>query len=289
MRTNQYYSEYYLNNEEPIQMLIPEPYTRSQSDNQINMDINQEKELKQQMNNYNESMDNSSTTQGTNESIEEGQKQDQTNYRQERELFSVNFQKKTNYILIQHYGTELYEHCKELEQKSVFDNLLKNHRLDSETRTKMVDWMIEVLTAYNSDNQALFLAIHVMDSYINKCTKKLTNEDIHLVGLTCMYIASKMEDIIPLRMSIVKTKIGHGKFSEMQIKNMEKEILGKINFDLIITSTYDFVKTFIFDFSQNNSTNIERLSLTKHIEALDNITIYLSKLMLHHEEFGNYK
>lgn len=206
-------------------------------------------------------------------------KQDNKHYYIERE----------NQHLINKYGPEIYDYSKELENESVFKNLLQRHKVDPSVRTKMVDWMIEVLYAYHSDPPTLFLAVHIFDMYISKSEVVLTNNDIHLTGIVCIYLASKMEDLVPLRMSHVKAKIGHNKFSEKKIREKEKNILNTINFKMISTSTYDFVKTFIYDFYHNNQESIKKLNMYKHIDCFENICLFLSKLMFHNEEFTNYK
>lgn len=62
----------------------------------------------------------------------------------------------------------------------------------------MIDWMIEVLSAFNCDENTFFVAINLMDEYLLKTKKIITSNDIHLIGITCMLIASKMEEIIPM-------------------------------------------------------------------------------------------
>jgi len=196
---------------------------------------------------------------------------------------------KLNEILITNYGPEIYEFSMELEKLSFCPNNLKKHKIEPEIRTKMIDWMIEVLSAYNSDPQTFSLSVQLLDMYIARTSNVLTNNDIHLLGVCCMYIASKMEDIVPLRMNHVKSKISHNKFSEKEIKKKEKVILETINFETITSSTYDFIRTFIFDFIHNNRMQIFKLDMLHHIDVFDNVAIFLSKLIFHNEEFSNYK
>jgi hypothetical protein len=117
----------------------------------------------------------------------------------------------------------------------------------------------------------------------------LSNSDIHLTGIVCMFIASKMEDLIPLRMSNIVEKVGHKKFRDSEVKARERVILETINFDIIMTSTYDFIKTYIYDFCHNNQKTIDELGLFNIIDVFDSTAIYLSKLMLHSEEFCQFK
>ena len=35
----------------------------------------------------------------------------------------------------------------------------------------MVDWMVEVLTSYKCKDQTFFMAVRLMDTYLNKSTK----------------------------------------------------------------------------------------------------------------------
>jgi len=225
---------------------------------------------------------------GNFETIEQNNHKKEMNPRlsQDNKFYYI---ERENQLLINKYGPELYNYSKELENEAVFPNFLQRHKIDPTIRTKMIDWMIEVLYAYHSDPPTLFLAIHLLDMYIAKSEVVLTNNDVHLTGIVCLYIASKMEDLVPLRMSHVKAKIGHNKFSEKKIREKEKLILNTINFQMITTSTYEFVKTFFYDFYHNNQEFIKRFNMYKHIECFENICLFLSKLMSHSEEFSNYK
>jgi cyclin B len=194
-----------------------------------------------------------------------------------------------NEILISNYGPEIYEFSMELENISYCPNNLKKHKIEPEIRTKMIDWMVEVLSAYNSDPQTFSLSVQILDMFLAKTKNVLTNNDVHLIGICSMYIASKMEDIVPLRMNHVKSKISHNKFTEKEIKKKEKAILETINFEVINTSTYDFIRTFIFDFIHNNRSQIHRLEMFHHIDVFDNVAIFLSKLIYHCDEFNLYK
>ena len=76
--------------------------------------------------------------------------------------------------MLEKYGKEMYKWNKENKSKfpstSVF---LDKHSLSPETRKKMVDWMLEVFTAYNCEPRTFELAVNIMDSYILKTKKSL--------------------------------------------------------------------------------------------------------------------
>jgi hypothetical protein len=56
-----------------------------------------------------------------------------------------------NSLLLRNYGPEVYFYTRDLEKTCISKNFLKRHQINPEIRTKMVDWMIEVLTVYKSE------------------------------------------------------------------------------------------------------------------------------------------
>ena len=92
----------------------------------------------------------------------------------------------------------------------------------------MTDWMVEVCTSFKCTPRTYFLAIQIFDNYliqVKKTGKSLINKDIHGVGVTSMYLASKYEDIYPLHSKIVSQKIAHGAISAKDILKKEAEFL----------------------------------------------------------------
>jgi hypothetical protein len=100
-----------------------------------------------------------------------------------------------------------------LETRYSITDCLQMHKVTPALRARMTDWMIEVLTNFKCEEQTYFLASSIMDRYFKKKQKSIEIADLHLLGVTCMYIASKYEDIYPLKMSMVYEKIGHKKLS----------------------------------------------------------------------------
>ena len=50
-----------------------------------------------------------------------------------------------------------------------------------------------------------------MDRYFKNSSSSLQPSDLHALGVTAMFIASKYEDIYALKMSLIYEKIGHKK------------------------------------------------------------------------------
>ena len=75
----------------------------------------------------------------------------------------------------------------------------------------MIDWMIEVLTNFKCDDQTFFLSAGLLDRYFKNVNRRLLVEDLHSIGVTSMFLASKFEDIFPLKMKTIYEKIAHKK------------------------------------------------------------------------------
>lgn len=199
---------------------------------------------------------------------------------------------KENSIILRDYGSEVYRYAREeLEQDDeIPEDFMKRHKINKEIRTKMVDWIVEVLSVYKNELDTFFLAVNIMDRYIYLSGTVLTSQDIHLIGMTCMFIASKQEDVIPIRMHSIVSKIGHNQFEDNQIRAKEKLILNTIGFESLIgTSIYEFIKTYFFDFRFNNKDNVKKLKIAEVVNELEECSVFLAMLIMYFDEFYAYK
>ena len=97
-------------------------------------------------------------------------------------------------------------------------NSLSKHNISTNLRSKMIDWMIEVLCSYKCKNQSFFLAVHYMDRFF-KATKECKEPtQLHTIGVSSMWMACKYEEIYPFKLSLVYEKIAHKKISKEAIR-----------------------------------------------------------------------
>ena len=113
-------------------------------------------------------------------------------------------------INVRHELAEDVEKYLRLYQQQVdTTNCLENHKITAILRARMTDWMIEVLTNFKCDDQTYFLAVNLQDRYLKNIQTPQQVGDLHLLGVTCMFIGSKYEDIYPLKMKTIYEKIAH--------------------------------------------------------------------------------
>lgn len=67
----------------------------------------------------------------------------------------------------------------------------------------MVDWMVEVMKSYKCSEETFFMAVRIMDHFLEKSKIVKEVHELHLIGVTCIFIACKFEEIYPMRLSIL--------------------------------------------------------------------------------------
>lgn len=188
--------------------------------------------------------------------------------------------------LISKYGNYF---LKTFDQKNLDippSDFMDRHNINPMIRTKMVNWMLEVFHSFNSNEEAIFSAVKIMDKYIWKTKDTLKSEDIHLIGIVSMYIASKTYDMVPMTMNKLIHLVGHDIFDQKTIKEMEKKIIKVINFDVMTPNAYEFIQFLLYDFYLNNKESIVGLKLKKMLDVLENCSIWIAKLCNHFEKYS---
>ena len=70
-------------------------------------------------------------------------------------------------------------------------------------RTMVLDWMAAVAGKYKLCQEALYLAVTLLDRvlYGARSPQTIGTSNLQLVGITCLLVASKLEDVKPLKLS----------------------------------------------------------------------------------------
>ncbi|CAD8210507.1 unnamed protein product [Paramecium octaurelia] len=155
-----------------------------------------------------------------------------------------------------------YNNC---YNKELFDSLIQdridlgcslaNHKINDTSRALMVDWMIQVFGCHQLTTQnTFFRAVNLMDAYLKNTEQQYTDSDIYLLGVTCIFIASKIEDIKCFDIETIIIVLSHNKFSAHQIKKMEKDILETLNYNTNFPTLNEYLQYLnfqLFGQSQN--------------------------------------
>jgi cyclin B len=133
--------------------------------------------------------------------------------------------------------------------------------------------MIEVLSSFNCTANTFFVSIDIMDAYLTSSTRCLETKDIHLVGVTAMLLASKMEEIIPFKVSTVVDKMTHGKMLAKEVVRCEENILKTMDFELLSSpSLFVFIEMLVVKLNFHT---------TPFFKDIMKVVTYISKMILH--------
>ena len=80
-----------------------------------------------------------------------------------------------------------------------------------------------------------------MDNFLQLSPKSHQPQDLHLIGVTCMFIASKFEEIYPVKLQIVHEKIAHKKLSKEEIREKESQIAHALDFKFVGVTLHEII------------------------------------------------
>lgn len=93
--------------------------------------------------------------------------------------------------------------CKK-DEKTAIDRdpkMLTNHPgLQARMRAILLDWLIEVCEVYKLHRETYYLALDYLDRYLSTGVS-ISKAHLQLIGITCLFIAAKVEEIYPQKLS----------------------------------------------------------------------------------------
>ena len=105
-----------------------------------------------------------------------------------------------------------------------------------------MDWMIEVFKIYKQREETVFRAFALLDGYLHKSPRRLHNHELHLIGSACMMIASKAEEVAPLRLPVMLEEICKNKFSKTTLLAQELEVLSTVDFNTSTPTVFELIR-----------------------------------------------
>ncbi|XP_066530430.1 G1/S-specific cyclin-E2-like [Hoplias malabaricus] len=159
---------------------------------------------------------------------------------------------------------------KETKYKHSKNSLERHPRLQPKMRAVLLDWLMEVCEAYFLHRQTFYLAQDFFDRFM-LTQENMEKERLQLIGITALFIASKIEEIYPPKIMEL-AYVTDGACLEEEILQMELIMLKALNWDLVpetvvswmklyiqMASVYDFTNLLVPQFSQETYIQITQL------------------------------
>jgi len=119
----------------------------------------------------------------------------------------------------------------------------KHSNLQPRMRAILVDWLIEVSEVYKLHRETLYLGVDFLDRYLSS-TQDMPRNRLQLVGITCLFVAAKIEEIYPPKLKEFAF-VTDGACSGEEITNMELVVLKGLNWGLSPQTPNRWLKTYM--------------------------------------------
>ncbi|KAL8230369.1 hypothetical protein R6Q57_000147 [Mikania cordata] len=106
-------------------------------------------------------------------------------------------------------------------------------------RGVLVDWLVEVSVEYRLEPDTLHHTVYLIDSFLSK--NYIERQKLQLLGITCMLIASKYEEMIAPSVEEF-CFITDSTYKKSEVLEMESQVLNNLNFHLSVPTTLTFLR-----------------------------------------------
>lgn len=141
------------------------------------------------------------------------------------------------------YGAKLLQNLKAKE--TILTGEFEKHEIKNSHRKQMIVWMEEVLTIFKCPESTFFMAVHVMDRYLHSSSECLCLNDLHEIGIVCMFMASKYQEVDPLTLDLMIEKVAHGKITTKHLLDRERKIAISLKFKFGTPNVLNFIETYL--------------------------------------------
>nr|XP_027198559.1 G1/S-specific cyclin-E1-like [Dermatophagoides pteronyssinus] len=135
-------------------------------------------------------------------------------------------------------------------------NLFNRHvSLQPTMRATLLDWLNEVCQAYSLTRQTYYLALDFFDRFLS-IQKDCPKKNLQLIGITCLFIAAKIEEIFPPKRNRFSF-VCDGACSDKEIFDMELVIMNTLEWNLRPITPIAWLSAFfkVYTFSEKENTN----------------------------------
>ncbi|KAK6927445.1 Cyclin, N-terminal, partial [Dillenia turbinata] len=143
------------------------------------------------------------------------------------------------------YAPNLYAHLRiaELDQRPAVKYMEMMQRdITTSMRGILIDWLVEVAEEYKLVADTLYLTVTLIDRFLS--ANYIEKQRLQLLGVTCMLIASKYEEICAPRVEEF-CFITDNTYTREEVLKMESQVLNFLRFQISVPTTKKFLRRFI--------------------------------------------
>ncbi|PIL27699.1 hypothetical protein GSI_10852 [Ganoderma sinense ZZ0214-1] len=163
-------------------------------------------------------------------------------------------------LMVSEYVVEIFDYLKEVEQTTMPNpNYMANQKdLAWKMRGILTDWLIQVHSRFRLLPETLFLCVNVIDRFLS--TRVVSLAKLQLVGITCMFVAAKLEEIVAPSASNF-LYCADSSYTEAEILQAERYVLKTIDWNLSYPNPIHFLRRI----SKADDYNIQVRTIGKYL------------------------
>ncbi|OMJ86986.1 hypothetical protein SteCoe_11384 [Stentor coeruleus] len=145
--------------------------------------------------------------------------------------------------LLDYYSEEIYEYLKSIEShhKAKYGYMKQQTDISEKMRSVLIDWLVEVHFRFKLASETLFLAVNIIDRYLEKTP--ICRSRLQLIGVSALLIASKYEDIYPPETRDL-VYITDKAYTKEEILQTEAVILKVLEYNITVPSAFRFLERY---------------------------------------------
>ncbi|XWS62972.1 hypothetical protein CRYUN_Cryun06bG0056500 [Craigia yunnanensis] len=142
------------------------------------------------------------------------------------------------------FSSSIYEHLHSLEieeKRRPLPNYLEKVQNDITVNMReiLIEWLVEVTEEYKLVSDTLYLTVSYIDRFLS--SHAISRNKLQLLGVSCMLIASKYEEITPPHIDDF-CYITDNSYTKEEVVEMEKDILKLLDFEVGTPTTRIFLR-----------------------------------------------
>ncbi|XP_019702888.1 putative cyclin-B3-1 [Elaeis guineensis] len=156
----------------------------------------------------------------------------------------LNIDNSSNPLDVVEYVDDIYQYywSLEVQSPSLANYMIIQSDITPRMRGILINWLIEVHLKFELMQETLFLMVELLDRVLSVLTVK--RNELQMVGLTCLLLASKYEDFWHPKIGDL-ISISANLYTRDQMLAMERLVLTKLKFRLNIPTPYVFMLRFL--------------------------------------------
>ncbi|KAK6140985.1 hypothetical protein DH2020_025276 [Rehmannia glutinosa] len=143
------------------------------------------------------------------------------------------------------YAADIYStlYARQVDRRPLADYMEKIQRdITQGMRGILIVWLVEVSEEYRLVPDTLYLTVNLIDRFLSE--NYIEKQKLQLLGVTCMLIASKYEEICAPRVEEF-CFITDNTYTKEEVVKMESCVLNFLGFQLSVPTTKKFLRRFI--------------------------------------------